>query len=518
MKNFILFVFFLFFLPGIYAQSDFPKNASEDKEKIMSDLYWEIWNDSVQACIDRDIEEYRKANATIELPEVNEGTEVKIEQVSHDFIFGASIFNFNQLGTEEHNQKYKDLFGILFNRATIPFYWKAFETEPDRLRFKEEYWDTEIYWNQQGDPKSKPHWRRPATDPIVDFCIAKGIAIHGHPLVWGLRKAHFPNWILKKYLTGKEREEFNKLVTAYVESDDYYFGEEKYNDNYQKISPDELQTKLPRFSRKLEELFKKRMQEIARHYGGRIGSWDVVNESAVDYAKGKMHPNSKLCLSSRYGIMPGDYTYNSFKQASSLFPDGVQLNINDYWTGPEYASQVRDLIKRGAKIDVIGSQMHLFDPQQCLDIAAGKHILSPQQVRSVINRLAATGLPVHLSEITITSPNNNKRGQKIQAVITRNLYRLWFSLEPMMGITWWNVVDGCGAVDETGVSGLFTKDMIPKQAYHALNELINHEWKTKGVIKVDSCRQIKFRGFRGNYVISWIDESGNVLTKEYYLK
>ena len=36
----------------------------------------------------------------------------------HDFIFGASIFNFNQLGTEEHNQKYKDLFGILFNRAT----------------------------------------------------------------------------------------------------------------------------------------------------------------------------------------------------------------------------------------------------------------------------------------------------------------------------------------------------------------------------------------------------------------
>lgn len=32
------------------------------------------------------------------------------------------------------------------------------------------------------------------------------------------------------------------------------------------------------------------MQEIARHYGGRIGSWDVVNESAVDYAKGKMHP------------------------------------------------------------------------------------------------------------------------------------------------------------------------------------------------------------------------------------
>lgn len=124
MKNFILFVFFLFFLPGIYAQSDFPKNASEDKEKIMSDLYWEIWNDSVQACIDRDIEEYRKANATIELPEVNEGTEVKIEQVSHDFIFGASIFNFNQLGTEEHNQKYKDLFGILFNRATIPFIGK----------------------------------------------------------------------------------------------------------------------------------------------------------------------------------------------------------------------------------------------------------------------------------------------------------------------------------------------------------------------------------------------------------
>ena len=61
---------------------------------------------------------------------------------------------------------------------------------------------------------------------------------------------------------------------------------------------------------------------------------------------------------------------------------------------------------------------------------------------------------LHLSEITITSPGNDTKGQQIQAVIAQNLYRLWFSCKNMMGITWWNIVDDCGAPGEPSVSGL----------------------------------------------------------------
>ena len=114
----------------------------------------------------------------------------------------------------------------------------------------------------------------------------------------------------------------------------------------------------------------------------------------------------------------------------------------------------------------MGAQMHLFDPQSCLDIAAGTtDAQSPQAVYETFARLGKAGLPIHLSEITITAPNNDERGQAIQAVIARNLYRLWFSLKPMMGITWWNVVDDCGAPGEPSVSGLFSLQTVKSRIH-----------------------------------------------------
>jgi len=87
-----------------------------------------------------------------------------------------------------------------------------------------------------------------------------------------------------------------------------------------------------------------------------------------------------------------------------------------------------------------------------------------------------------------------------------------------MGITWWNVVDDCGAHGETTISGLFTRDMVAKPAFYALDNLINNEWKTRLTAKPDKNGQIKFRGFKGNYRIIWTDQQGNVQTKELYLK
>ena len=132
-------------------------------------------------------------------------------------------------------------------------------------------------------------------------------------------------------------------------------------------------------------------------------------------------------------------------------------------------------------------------------------------------RLGRPGVPIHLSEITITAPNNDERGQAIQAVITRNLYRLWFSLKPMMGITWWNVVDDCGAPGEPSVSGLFSRDMEPKPAYFVLNDLINNQWKTRTCVKAGKDGSVEFRGFRGTYRLTWIDRSGAERSAEVVL-
>lgn len=90
----------------------------------------------------------------------------------------------------------------------------------------------------------------------------------------------------------------------------------------------------------------------------------------------------------------------------------------------------------------------------------------------------------------------------------RNLYRLWFSIEPMMGTTWWNVVDGCGAPGEPTISGLFTRDMRPKPSCHALNKLINDEWKTRTTVRVGADGAARFRGFRGTYRATFTDGTG----------
>jgi len=474
--------------------------GAEANTGAMSEAYWKLWNPEVQSRIDRDIDQNRKADASLKLAGVPAGTEVKVEQLSHDFIFGAHIFNFNQLGTAERNRKYKELYGTLFNSATIAFYWKKFEMEPGKPRFQEADWDTEAYWNNAKEPKTEPHWRRPSSDQVVAFCESKGIRLHGHPMIWGNRNWQQPEWMYEKFCPPQEKEKIEKLG----------------KDGLKKLTPAQIAELAPAYAKEMQRLFEKRVVELAEHYKGRLHSWDVVNESAIDYSKGLMIPGDAVCKST-YGLMPGDYTFRTFKTADRVLPKNVKLNINDYLNNEAYANQVKDLLARGCRIDIMGSQMHLFNPKQCLDIAAGKPIESPQQVWTRMETLGKAGLPIHLSEITITSPNNDARGQEIQAVIARNLYRLWFSIKPMMGITWWNVVDDCGAPGEPSVSGLFSRDMEPKPSYFALNKLINDEWKTRLAVKAGEGGSVTFRGFKGRYRVMWTDATGVAKSAEFKL-
>ena len=486
-------------------------NLSEWRQ-AMSQEYWERWNDEVQAKIDRDIEANRKAEGAFRI-NAPKGAEVKVEQTASSFVFGAHIFNFNQLGSDERNAKYRDLFGTLFNSATIAFYWKTMEFEEGKPRFVTEYRDTPEFWNHCPNPKEQPHWRRPSIDAVVEFCLSKGIRLHGHTLTWGSNTWQYPDWLMNKVpfdalrLANLERNPKNGRLPGSA----LYpcFGE---------MSAEEFADRYPAFTTALNTAVARHIIEIALRYGDKVDSWDVVNESAGDYGKGAMVPGSRICKSG-YGPMPGDYTYRAFKIAESILPDRAKLNINDYNMTDAYLHQVQELLARGCKIDIMGAQMHLFDPQSCLDIADGKTDREfPEAIYEKFTRLAKANLPIHLSEITITAPHNDTRGQAIQAVIAHNLYRLWFSLKPMMGITWWNVVDDCGAPGEPSVSGLFSRAMAPKPAYYALENLINHEWRTNTCVKADAEGCISFRGFRGTYRLTWLDEDNHERTQKILLQ
>ena len=480
--------------------------------------YWKLWNAEVQRRIDADIERYRKADATLRLGDVKKNTLVEIRQVRNAFFFGAQAFNFNQLGTPERNRRYKELWGTLFNSVTIPFYWKTYEPLPGQVRKGCHYIDTEAFWNALSVPEDLFFWRRPAPDPIIDYMKEKGVRIHGHTIVWGNRVSHTPNWILDSLAPPKEREAFSKMVVARNR------WEEDYTREYQELSPEQVVQQFPGLVDIMKEQFTRRMTALAHDYGDRVDSWDVVNESALDDSLHLLVPHAAV-TKSHFGLMPGDYVYQAFRQAESLFPKQAKLNINDYLNTHSYPDHVRDLLRRGCRIDVIGMQSHVFDPKDCLRLSRGEKIKyphdvceSPEKIWQIIDSLSVIGLPIHMSEITISAPGADYRSEQVQAVLVRNLYRIWFSQQRVNGITWWNVVDNCGNHGEPVNTGLFTRDMKPKQAYYVLEQLINKEWKTNLTLKAAKNGEVNFRGFRGTYVISWTDSHNVKHEIEYILE
>lgn len=461
-------------VPGVDAEG--AATVTDESAKVMgqsdvmSPAYRAFWNENVQREIDERIEKYRKADATVTLDKVKPGTKVEITLVNHAFLFGAHIFNFDQLGSDAVNKRYRNVYGpeapALFNSATVAFYWKKFEPEPGHLRFAAEERDTAAYWNACAEPKKEFHWRRPASDPVVAFCESRGIQMNGHTIIWGNRQWQHPEW----------------LPTDPAQVDE------------------------------MERLFTKRITELAEHYGNRLNRWDVVNESAEDF---KLMPEK----ASRYGLMPMDYAYKAFQVADRVFPKSVELNINDYSVNEQYAAEIKDLVQRGCRIDNVGIQMHLFNPAETLGIAEGKPIQTPEIQRTRLTAADATGKPLHLSEITITAPNDDARGRAIQAEVARNLYRYWFSWPSMMGITWWNIVDDCGAPGEPTTSGLFTRQMEPKPSYDVLNDLINHQWRTRLSVLADAEHfETTFRGFKGKYRITWTDQQGETRSTEFVVE
>lgn len=435
---------YLFFIILIFVYNYLPAQQDIAKE-VMSEGYLEFWNHQVQNRIDKDIEKYRKADAMLHFGEIPAGTEVRVEQISHDFLFGGNIFLYGDCGTPEKNKRYEDTFGSLFNAATIPFYWKTLEQKQGKPRYK---------------AGSSYEYRRPPTDPVVEFCESKGINMNGHTIIYGMRKWGHPTW-------------------------------------------------MPEDRKRMEEHFENHIRELAERYQGRIQRWDVVNEP-TDQAN--------------RGIMPDDYTYKSFLWAMKYFPDSVKFNINDsdmHWDMTlyrRYLEIVRNLIDRGIRIDYVGMQMHIFNPEESRKIANGADILIPEKIYERLDYMAGAERPLHVSEVTVSAPDVTGEGNAIQAEIAKNLYRLWFSHPNVMGITWWNVVDGGAAQGEPSTSGIYDTALNRKPVYNVLDTLINQEWKTRTTLKTPEDGILKFRGFKGKYIVRWKDKSGKIQKADFYLK
>lgn len=386
---------------------------------------------------------------------------VEVRQKTHDFRFGANCFMLDELETDEKNEEYKKRFKELFNLATIPFYWSDLEPEQGKPRFSKD------------SPKI---YRRPAPDLCLEFCDENGIEPKLHCL------------------------------------------------NYDQWTPlwvkDEPQT--------VKKYLDKRIKEIAEHYADRIPGMEVINETLCP----KLGKES-FRQGTRFFEDP-DIVEWSFEHARKYLPS-TELIINEatefIWGGgyhynrSPYYMQIQRALGRGASIDTIGMQYHMFYRAEDEEKMTAQ-FYNPYNLYAVMDQYADFGKPLQVTEITIPAYSKEEEDEELQAEIIRNLYRIWFSHPNMEAAIYWNVVDGYAAFAPQGDmsfgenyyhGALLRFDMTPKPAYYALKKLIHEEWNTSLSLDSGARTSVDMKGFYGEYELQ-ITTQGKTVTKSFHLE
>ena len=325
-----------------------------------------------------------------------------------------------------------------------------------------------FYWNALEPERGKPRYennspkiyRRPAPDLCIEFCEKYGIEPREHALAY---ENFFPEW----------------LYDASTEE--------------------------------IKDALECRCAEISERYAHKIHTIEVTNE--MEWQKGK---------TAFYD--DADFVEWCFKTAEKYFPRN-QLCINE-WTGlcwedrcratDKYYAYIQANMLKGARIDAIGMQYHLFNKRED-DYERTRLTLNPQMLYQHMDMYSDFGKPLQITEVTVPSYSWEREDEEIQAQIIEKLYSIWFSHPSVEQIIYWNLIDGYAHVWEQDPEkikasqgnmalgenyyhgGLLHFDMTPKPAYYKIKELIQEKWHTEAEIVTDKYGCAEFRGFYGDY-------------------
>lgn len=387
---------------------------------------------------------------------------VEVRQKTHDFKFGANCFMIDEMETEEKNAEYKRMFAELFNLATIPFYWTDLEPEQGKPRFEKD------------SPKV---YRRPAPDLCVAYCQEHGIEPKLHCL------------------------------------------------NYDQWSPLWLKDNVQEIKRLLDN----RIAEIAERYANVIPSMEVINETLCAH-KGIL-PERK---STEFFKQP-DLVEWSFEHSRKYLPAN-ELIINEAtryvwgedqfrWNRSAYYQLIERALSKGASIDAIGMQYHMFYRAEH-EAAVTPQYYNPRRLYEIMDQYALFGKPMQITEVTIPAYSTAPEDEELQAEIIENLYKIWFSHPNMEAIIYWNLVDGYAAHAPQGdmsygenyyYGSLVRFDMTPKPAYYTLKKLIHETWRTNLSLDSGDGNKINMKGFYGTYDAE-VTANGRTFTAEFHLE
>ena len=284
--------------------------------------------------------------------------------------------------------------------------------------------------------------------------------------------------------------------------------------NYASQSPDWVRGDI----QKEKYLLEKRFRELAERYAKRVPMWEVTNETFW----GKDHQEANF-------YHEPDFVEWSFKLAERYFPAN-HLVINEWsnlwgdtWnhrSRGRYYMQIERAMLKGARIDSVGMQFHMFfDADK--SVSSTRQFYDSQCLFDVMDTYAALGRPIQITEITIPAYSNDPGDEEVQADILRELYRIWFSHPAMEAIIYWNLPDGYAWGAEPGdmaagenryYGGLCRFDMTPKPAFNVVKDLFGKEWRTN--FERDVGGEFAFRGFKGTYELE-ATANGKTVHREF---
>lgn len=268
----------------------------------------------------------------------------------------------------------------------------------------------------------------------------------------------------------------------------------------------------PAWSSKEPEELKKQIKnyfcKVAEHCGEHLDIVDVINEA---FCAPRRSPDFPL-LDEEFSMI--DWAFEAVK---GVFPEHVDLelneasHVNDRLT-EQYYQAAKRLMDKKLPIKSLGIQYHMFTPE-----AGMAHLRDEKRGLSDIlpayERFNQLGLPLFISEVTIPSTfeGTRQQGEALQAEMARNLYRLWFSIENMAGIIYWNFKDGLAWQTEGDCLGcLMDQNFKEKPSYHALYQLIRREWMTNHHALSDENGMVQLRGFKGEYTVT-VEKNGQTV-------
>ena len=392
---------------------------------------------------------------------------VEIKQLKHAFLFGDCNPGMDSMyrqgsATAEKLKIYRKVFASVFNAVNATCYWTE---RPRNNMAKTEEFQGEQFLDGFND--------------TVDWGLANGLAVKGHPLFWTVPKA-IPEWMLKY---------------------DY---------------PTQL------------KFLEVRLRSIVGRYKGRVTLWDAVNEMlwepALKNLANRTWPYTEtpdqmaeyialvlricreedpdaLFLINDYGL---ERDHNQVKQliSNDNDPGAIQKNkLSD-----QHGNEVTAMRQRQRYLELVKRLTDMGYPPAAIGMQGHSGAVSAEEQQALYDQMAKAGLPLHITEFwaheedfgpEIQKLGNEEKEERIAAYVVQYLKNA-FAHPAIDCFFFWGFM-GMATEWKEGNSPSYEE----RPVLNAVRNLIHKEWHTHEHITTNGDGILTFNAYYGDYSLRY---------------